>query len=89
MCVWKSRTASSAKKEKHMVLQVCVTRHPIQGWGRSQPRGRFPQEAMLGVEVGGKSIPRALRGRSRVYSRRKNRKKVLVVGAQSEAGKLS
>ena len=42
----------------------------------------------MGSRVGGKTYPK-LGWRGRVYSTSKKRKKVLVVGARSEAGKLS
>lgn len=85
--IWKSRAVSNAKKGgTHGPIIVCH-RAPIQGWGRSQPWGSLLQEAMLGIEGTGKSRPKAPRWRSRVSS--KNRKKVLVVGAQSEVGKFS
>lgn len=92
MHVWKSTAVISAKKERHMVLQVCVTRCLIQvgsGWERASNGERSPQEALLRVNGGGKSIPKSIGWKSRVDSRRKNRKKVLVVEAQSDAEKMS
>lgn len=85
--IWKSRAVSNAKKGgTHGPIIVCH-RAPDPGGDRNQPRGSLPQEAMLGIKGTGKSRPKAPRGRSRVSS--KNRKKVLVVGTQSEVGKLS
>lgn len=76
------------KRETHGPTSVCL-KAPNSGVWQEPAMGKVPPGGNAWVEGRRKSIHKALRWRSRAFSRRKNRNKVLVVGAQSEAGKLS